>query len=116
SYEILAQVNQSDLAFVRQRARVIDAELWIEDGTLHVQQRAERTRGDVRLTYGQGLREFSVIADLAEQRTAVSVCGWDRAEKKPIVERAGTSEIEPELEGGESGSQILQATFGVREE
>ena len=30
TYKTLAQVNQSDLAFMRERARSIDAELWMD--------------------------------------------------------------------------------------
>jgi hypothetical protein len=35
TYKILAQVNQSDLAFLRERARTIDAELWLDGRTLN---------------------------------------------------------------------------------
>ena len=31
TYKVLAQVNQSDLAFLRDRARSIDAEIWMDD-------------------------------------------------------------------------------------
>ena len=34
TYKVLAQINQSDLAFLRERARAIDAELWMEGSTL----------------------------------------------------------------------------------
>ena len=30
TYRVLAQVNQSDLAFLRERARAVDAELWLD--------------------------------------------------------------------------------------
>jgi hypothetical protein len=33
TYKVLAQVNQSDLAFIRDRARSIDAEVWMTDKT-----------------------------------------------------------------------------------
>src|SRR5918911_1077603 len=36
THKVLAQVNQSDLAFMRERARSIEAELWIESGRLNV--------------------------------------------------------------------------------
>ena len=35
TYKVLAQVNQSDLAFVRERARAIDAEVWMKGNTLN---------------------------------------------------------------------------------
>ena len=90
TYRVLAQVNQSDLAFLRERAAAIDAELWMDNRTLYAQA---RTRGGARgrstFTYGQNLLEFRVLADLAHQRTAVHVCGWDVAGKQAIDEEAG---------------------------
>src|SRR6185312_16453743 len=35
TYKVLAQVNQSDLAFIRDRARSVDAEVWMTGNTLH---------------------------------------------------------------------------------
>ncbi|VVB89318.1 Phage late control gene D protein (GPD) [uncultured archaeon] len=31
THKVLAQVNQSDLAFIRERARAVNAEIWVED-------------------------------------------------------------------------------------
>src|SRR5260221_3077155 len=53
TYRVLTQLNQSDLAFLRERAAAIDAELWIDDRTLHVQSHTNRNGGTVALTYGQ---------------------------------------------------------------
>ena len=44
THKVLAQVNQSDLAFLRDRARAIDAELWMTGGTLHAKSHAKRQR------------------------------------------------------------------------
>src|SRR5262245_43114911 len=77
THRSLAQVNQSDLAFLRERVVAIDAELWVEDRTLFAKARARRDAGSVRLTYGANLLEFSVLADLAHQRSSVRVSGWD---------------------------------------
>src|SRR5215207_6662520 len=35
TYKVLAQVNQSDLACIRERARSIDAEVWMDGNTLN---------------------------------------------------------------------------------
>ncbi|MCK7496575.1 MAG: hypothetical protein MZW92_40915 [Comamonadaceae bacterium] len=71
TFALLTQVNQSDLAFLRECARQVDAELWLDGDTLHVQARARRKTAEVRLAYGQRLREFAVCADLAGQRSAL---------------------------------------------
>jgi phage protein D len=114
TYRLLAQVNQSDLAFLRERARAVDAELWIDNRTLHVQARNRRRSERVTLTYGQGLIEFSVLADLAGQRTSFSVSGWDVADKEAIVHEATESAIRSELNGFQSGINLLQSAFGQR--
>ncbi len=116
TYRVLAQVNQSDLAFLRGRARAVDAEIWLEDGTIHVQARTRRNAGDVTLTYPTGLKEFSVCADLALQNTALVIGGWDVSSKESIEYEAGDSVISEELNGLESGSSILENKLGERKE
>lgn len=116
THRVLTQTNQSDLAFVRERARAVDAEVWLDGTTLHVQARSRRRLADVSLTYGSGLREFVVKADLATQRTSLQVGGWDVASKSDILEEAGESDIASELDGGQSGGSILQSAFGERVE
>ncbi len=114
NYAVLAQLNQSDLAFLRERARGIDAEVWVDGGTLHMQSRSRRETGTLSLTYRQRLHEFSVIADLAHQRTHVAVAGWDVTAKEGLKHEADNSAIQSELDGGTSGAQALQSGFGER--
>jgi phage protein D len=116
THAVLAQVNQSDLAFLRERARAADAEVWVEGDTLHVQARARRNAGQVSLEYGRTLREFSVLADLAGQRTSLTVSGWDVAAKEGIAGDASESAVQSELSGGDSGGRILKSAFGDRPE
>jgi phage protein D len=115
-YKVLAQVNQSDLAFIRERARAIDAELWMEGNTLHAQARANRNGGTLQMTYGNRLREFSVLADLAWQRTGVTVSGWDVSSKAQLKHEATESIMRGELNGDSSGVSILTSAFGPRQE
>ncbi len=117
SYRTLAQLNQSDLAFLRERARAIDAEVWVEGSSLFAQARRRRQAGEeVTLTYGAGLRELVVAADLAHQRTRLAVGGWDVAGKEAIDEEVGEEAISSELAGGVSGSSTLESAFGERAE
>lgn len=115
-YKVLAQINQSDLAFLRERARSIDAELWMDGKTLNAQARTKRNGGTARLTYRRELREFTVLADLAQQRTSVMVNGWDVASKSGIQYEATESIIKGELNGDTSGTNILSSAFGERKE
>lgn len=112
---ILAQVNQSDLSFIRDRARDIDAEIWIEGNTFHAKARNLRGTESVMLAYQEGLTEFSAIADLANQRTSLGVSGWDVASKEEINYEASESAISQEV-NGKSGSSLLESAFGKRAE
>jgi phage protein D len=117
TYRTLAQVNQSDLAFLRERARAVDAEVWVEGSKLFAQARARRkAAAPVKLTYGQGLRELSATADLAHQRTRLAVAGWDVAAKEPIEEEADEAAVSGELGGRASGGSVLAQAFGDRAE
>ncbi|HEY9286094.1 MAG TPA: hypothetical protein VIP46_21770 [Pyrinomonadaceae bacterium] len=116
THKVLAQVNQSDLAFLRERARSIDAELWLEGKTLNVRTRSARAAQPLTLKRGMELREFRVLADLAQQRTSVSVGGWDVSAKKALKHDAEESAVSSEVGGDESGVSILRSKIGERRE
>jgi phage protein D len=116
TYKVLAQVNQSDLAFIRDRARSIDAEIWMSDKTLHAKAHTGRNGDKLQMTYGNQLREFNVLADLAMQRTSVAVNGWNISNKEAMQFEATDSAISSELNGDTSGVSILQSALGERKE
>lgn len=116
THTVLAQVNQSDLAFIRERAHGLDAEVWVSGRTLHVKPHADRGGATVTLSYRVELSAFSVLADLAHQRTTVTVTGWDVSSKAAIAHDATDSAVSGELEGGTSGASVLRSAFGDRKE
>lgn len=116
TYKVLAQVNQSDLAFIRDRARSIDAEVWMSGNTLNAKGHPGRTGDVLQMTYGNQLRGFTVLADLAMQRTSVAVNGWDVSSKSALQYEATDSVISSELHGDTSGVSILQSALGQRKE
>jgi phage protein D len=116
TYKVLAQVNQSDLAFLRERARSVDVELWIEGSTLHAETRANRFGNALQLARGRELRSFTATADLAAQRSKVTANGWDVGSKSMLQYEADTSAIRSELNGDVSGISILQSVIGERKE
>jgi phage protein D len=116
THRLLAQLDQSDLAFLRERARARDAELWVSDSKLHVQPRSARGSTPLELSYGKELHEFRVLADLAHQRTSVKVTGWDVAGKRAIEESADDGVVVGELDGGDSGPSVLHSAFGERKD
>ena len=116
THKVLAQVNQSDLAFLRERARANDAELWMDGTTLNARPHADRDRGTLKMSYGKELREFTVLSDLATQRTSVTVSGWDIAGKQAVKHEATQSAISSELCGKSGGAGVLSSILGDRKE
>lgn len=114
TYDRVQQWNQSDLAFLRQRGRLIQAEIWLLDDTLHFQTRDRRRATEVTLVKDDHLIEVRLRADLAHQRTKVKVSGYDAAERASIEEEAGSSVVDGEAGGGLSGPAVLERAFGER--
>lgn len=112
----LAQVNQSNLAFLRERARAIDADLWVEGDALVAKAHARRAKHTLTLTLGDELREFRALADLAHQRTSVTASGWDVSGKRALKHEADEATIRADLGRDESGVSILKSRIGARVE
>jgi len=115
-HKVVAQVNQSDLAFLRERARSIDAEVWVKGKELYVTARSRRREGRVELAYGRRLREFAALADLAGQRTSLAVSGWDVGAKQSIDVSVDEAAIAAETQGRTAGGPLLRERFGERAE
>lgn len=112
---VIAQLNQSDLAFLRDRARRLAVELWIEDNTLFAKSRQNRQQEDtLQLVFNQGLMEFSVIADTANQYTQVVASGWDVAAKDGLSYEASDQVLGSEIGADTSGARIVQEVWGDR--
>jgi phage protein D len=116
THKVVAQLEQSDLAFARDRARSIDSEVWVDGTTLFVRTRPSRARTKTKLAYGNGLRELEISADLAQQRTGIDVAGWDVAAKQALKESITDSALGGELGNATSGASVLQQAFGARKE
>ena len=114
TYDVVQQLNQSDLAFLRDRAARIGAEVWIQDDTLHFQTREKRRGTEITLVQGNHLLDIQLRADLAHQRTKVKVAGFDAQERDAIDEEAGSDAILAEVSGGKTGPAVLERAFGER--
>jgi phage protein D len=113
-YDAVQQWNQSDLAFLRERARLLAAEVWVEGEELFFQGRDRRRATELTLVRGNDLITVELRADLAHQRTAVRVSGYDAADRAVIDEEAGAEAIQAEIAGGRTGPSILDRAFGAR--
>lgn len=114
TYDVVQQWNQSDLAFLRDRARRIQAEVWVVDDTLFFQARGSRRAPELTLVRGNHVLSLELRADLAHQRTAVRVSGYDAAARETIDEEAGADVIDAEIAGGRTGPSVLARAFGER--
>ena len=85
TYDVVQQFNQSDLAFLRERARRIQAELWATEGSLHLATRDRRPGTSVTLTRGSDLIVGVGAGPTSPQQcTAVQVSGYDAAARARI--------------------------------
>lgn len=112
-YDVLQQVNQSDLAFLRERARLLQTDLWCQGRTLHMSDRPARQGEKITLAHGADLLSCRISADLAHQRTEVTVGGYDARAKAVIDERAGTDTIDAEASSGRTGPKVLERALGA---
>ena len=111
-YDVVQQLNQSDLAFLRERGRLVQAELWCSGQTLNFRTRPARHATEVTLVYEAELLSVRLLADLAHQRSEVVVTGYDADQKQVIHERAGPDAIEAEVSGGRTGSRLVARALG----
>jgi uncharacterized protein len=114
TYDVVQQWNQSDLAFLRERAALVQAELWMDGDTLKFKSRPNRQGTELTLVAGTDLIEARIRADLAHQRTSVKVSGFDASARDSIDEEAGSEAISAEVSGGLTGVSILESSFGDR--
>ncbi|GAA1032659.1 hypothetical protein GCM10009557_31880 [Virgisporangium ochraceum] len=112
-YDVVQQLNQSDLAFLRERARLIQAEIWCTGRTLHFRSRPARTGSEVTLVRGGDLIAARMTADLAHQRSEVVVTGYDAEQREVIDERAGADVLEAEVTGGRLGARLVERALGA---
>lgn len=109
---LLAQLNQTDLAFLFDTARRFDADVFVQGTTLHVAP--ARTQESVSLAWAGTLRSFQVIADLAHQRSGVVASGWDVAGKEGVSHKGARDAIQSELNGDTAGGDVLVQALGER--
>jgi phage protein D len=114
TYKVVQQWNMSDLAFLRRRAALIQAEIWLVEKKLYFQTRDKRSGTAVTLVQGNQLISAEARADLAHQRTKVAVSGYDASSRESISEEAEASVVDAEIDGGLTGGSVLERAFGER--
>jgi phage protein D len=112
-YPVVQQWEESDLAFLRNRALRLNAELWVDsDDKLHLSDREQRQGARLQLVQGNQLVSAQARVDLAHQRSEVEVRGWDHAKVEAVAESATSDLIAAEVSGGRIGPTIVADVFG----
>ena len=112
TYPVVQQWDRSDLAFLRERALRVAAELWLDgDGVLHFATRDKRPGADLLLVQGNELIELHARADLAHQQADVRVLGWDDAIAADVMGTAGEELVRAEASGGRTGPSIAASVY-----
>src|SRR5262249_8534973 len=113
-YKHVFQDDQTDFAFLHERARRIGYEVYVDDKTLYF-QKPTASRGDVTLEWGVSLRSFRPRRTLAKQADKVTVKGWDPVTKDAITGEASSSSQSPVIGEGKWGGQAAQSAFSASE-
>jgi phage protein D len=95
-YDHLYQHNQSDLAFLMQRAWRIGYECFVEDDAL-IFRKPKLDQPQLTLTWGDDLLSFRPRISIAEQVEEVLVKGWDVQKKSAIIGRAAEGALYPTI-------------------
>jgi hypothetical protein len=111
---VQAQLDESDLAFLRRLLARRDADMQVVGGELHASPRASVNRGTLKLELHGQLREARALADLAHQVTTVTVSGWDAAQGQRVSASSTGANAGPGR--GRKGAEILRQTLGDRAE
>ncbi len=107
---IWAQMNESDLAFLRRILARFDCDLQAVDDQLQAGKRTGQARTSVTLQAGKQLVRGRITADLAEQATSVRVAGYDSAAGDAVQSTATAGDMGPGA--GTDGPTTLRAKFG----
>jgi uncharacterized protein len=112
-HDYLLQANQTDLAFLQERAALINYEVIVQDKKLLFQPMKNDASPTIQFQFGSDeLISFYPRLSSVQQISQTLVSGWDIREKKPIT--ANSPDAAARSMGGErNGAAIAKKTFGV---
>lgn len=108
------QLNESDLAFLRRLIARYDGDLQVIGTELHAAARSGAARNTITLAASGQLERIRVLADLADQATAVTIAGWDASQGSAITADSTGANFGPG--SGQKGAEMLRQAIGDRSE
>jgi Bacteriophage probable baseplate hub protein len=112
TYEYVFQRNQTDLAFLQQRAQRIGYEVVVDNRTLYFRPQQHIQTETLTVTQEGGLTEFYPYLSTLRQVGRYEVRGWDPKEKKEIVGTAGIGDEVTSMGGETTGPATSDDAFG----
>ena len=110
-FDYIFQNNQSNLNFLKMRAKRIDYEVEVEENTLVFQPaRHEKREDSTKLKWEDNLIEFRPKIDATKVIDEITVTGWDPKSKKLIKGKA-TAGDEKKSISGSSGASSVKGAF-----
>ena len=106
-YDHVFQDNQSDLAFLQERAWRIGFECFVMGDAL-LFRRPQNAESGVTLAWGEDLVAFYPRLTVAEQVDEVVVRGWNEGEQKAIVGRAENGRLYPRTQSYQNGAEAAK--------
>ena len=111
-HQYVFQNNQTNLAFLRERANALGYLLFVQGDALHFEP-PQPTSKPVPLEWGVNLSEFRPRLTTAGQASDVTVRGWDPATRQEIVGHAKKGQGTPQVGEKQSGGELTQGAFHV---
>jgi uncharacterized protein len=112
-HDYLLQANQTDLAFLQERAARINYEVIVQDKKLLFQPMKNDASPTVQLRFGSDdLISFYPRLSSVQQISQTLVSGWDIKEKKPITAQTPAANARS-MGGQNNGAAIAQKVFGT---
>jgi len=108
----VAQANQTDWAFLRERAARIGHELFVRDKVLHFRPPATASPATQTLDLGADVSDFRPRLSAVGQVGEVTVRGWDVKQKKAVVGKAVTGQEYSPMGGKVTGPKTANKAFG----
>jgi Bacteriophage probable baseplate hub protein len=122
-YEYVMQPNQTDLEFLRDRARRLHFEILVENKKLIFRRSREQTTNTYTLVWAHAqkaiamgsntlpLSTFSLQMNASKPATSVESRSYDPASKQAFVARAGPDDQTSSMGGTKKGGDVTSAAF-----
>lgn len=115
-HRLVPQQNLDDIAFLRERARRINFDVYMRDRKLHFVRSHQRRAPAITLEWGRTLSFFMPSLTFARQVSKVTVRAWHPSEGR-LIEKSATRLAADEVPAGEKGAPAqLTEYFGEGKE